>query len=210
MTHLALSFGEYQFIFLPVALGLLLPTLALPWVLINFQGVSSLTPTDLLWGSYELGSNSTEYRDFAAASREHPELVYLDLVTSYNAQGLYAIWMVTYLASMIAIILSLTLRKWRSIIAVIAGILAISAVIAWFYSMEVLKSTFVEQAGMTGGVIGEEFKGNERALIDSILGIGFGPYLVIPAGAMAILFSIVRHYGKSGDNARLHEKDQPS
>ena len=214
MTNIV-SLRPYQFILLPIALGLLLPTLLMPWVIINFQGVNGLTPLDLMRGSYERSNNDSGSKEgFATASREHPELVFLDLVSSYKVEGAFAFWISTYLASIVAMILSLVFQRLRTRIAVIAGSLAIAAAITWFYSIEELKINFAEQAAMTGGLIGEEFKGkgNERTLIDTIVRIGFGPYVVMPAGALAILFNSIQHYSKRNNRSDRHlqEKDKPT
>jgi hypothetical protein len=185
----------------------------MPWVIINFQGVNSLTPLDLMRGSYERNNNDIGNKeDFATASREHPELVFLDLVSSYKVEGAYAFWISTYLASIVAIILSVVFQRLRTKMAVIAGSLAIAAAITWFYSIEELKINFAEQAAMTGGLIGEEFKGNERTLIDTIVRMGFGPYVAMPAGASAILFNSIQHYSKRNNRSDRHlqEKDKPT
>src|SRR2546428_6434885 len=162
MTNIV-SLRPYQFILLPIALGLLLPTLLMPWVIINFQGVNGLTPLDLMRGSYERSNNDSGSKEgFATASREHPELVFLDLVSSYKVESAFAFWISTYLASIVAMILSLVFQKLRTKLAVIAGCLAIAAAITWFYSIEELKINFAEQAAMTGGLIGDALTSTSR------------------------------------------------
>jgi hypothetical protein len=52
--------------------------------------------------------------------------------------------------------------------------------------IESIKNTFAEQAALTGGLIGEEFRGNENSLADRILKVGIGPLVIIPAGGLAI------------------------
>jgi hypothetical protein len=175
----------------------------MPWVILNFQGVNGLTPLDLLRGSYERAQRG------ATADREHPELLFLDLVMSYKVEGVYILWICTYLASIVAMIISLVFQRLRTKIVVIAGSLAMASAIAWFFSIEELKINFAEQAAMTGGLIGGEFKGNERTLIDTIIKIGFGPYIAISAGALGIFFYFSRHYSKRDDKTGLHlqEKD---
>lgn len=207
------SLRPYQFILLPIALGLLLPSLLMPWVIISFQGVNGLTPLDLVRGSYDRSNSYSGSKEgVATASREHPELVFLDLVSSYKLQGAYVFWISTYLASIIAMIVSLVFQRVRTKMAIIAGSLAIAAAITWFYSIEELKINFAEQAAITGGLIGEEFKGNERTLIDTIVRMGFGPYAAIPAGALGILFYSIQHYLKRNDRDDPHqqENDKPT
>jgi len=209
MTNIV-SLRPYQFILLPIALGLMLPTLLMPWVIINLQGVNGLTPLDLVRGSYERNNNDGGNKDdIVTSSREHPELVFLDLVSSYKVQGAFALWISTYLASIMAMILSLVFQRLRTRMAIIAGSLAIAAAMTWLYSIEELKVNFAEQAAITGGLIGEEFKGNERTLIDTIVRIGFGPYVAIPAGTLAILFYPIQRYLKRNNKTGLHlQKDE--
>ena len=205
MTHVMLGPRSYRFILIPIALGLLLPTLFMPWVIINFQGVNALTPIDLLQGSFEKPGGHAAITD-----REHPELLFLDLVSSYKVQGTYFFWISTYLISIISMILSLVMPRLRTIMVLVAASLAVAAAIAWFYSSEGLKTNFVDQATITGGLIGAEFRGNERYLIDNIVRIGFGPYVVTLAGAVG-LFYFGQYYLKRKDqtNSLMPENDKP-
>ena len=206
MTHMVLGQRSYRFILIPIALGLLLPTLFMPWVIISFQGVSALTPIDLMLGSFE----KTESQS-AIIDREHPELLFLDLVSSYKVQGAYFFWLSAYIISIISMVLSLLIPRSRTTTVLIAGSLALAAAIAWFYSIEGLKTNFVNQAAMTGGLIGEEFKGNERYLIDNIVRMGFGPYVVALAGAVG-LFHFGQYYLKRNyqTDSRTPGNDKPA
>jgi hypothetical protein len=211
MTNVVGLVREYQFILLPIALGLLLPTLMMPWIIINFQGITGLTPLDLMFGSYEHGSTVSDNKGLPSSSREHNELIFLDLVSPYNIFGIYALWILTYLASMITMILCIVLKKWRSRFAIIAGILAVVASLTWFYTIEALKINFVQQASVTGGLIGEEFRGSERILVDEIVRMGFGPYLALIAGATGIIPYFTKRYVIKRDNSRhVQEKGQPT
>jgi hypothetical protein len=210
MTNVVVVLRSYQFILIPVALGLLLPTLLMPWVVINLLGINGLTPVDLVRGSYELSNASESNPDASETAREQPELVFLDLVSSYNVTGLYLLWISAYLGSIVTMILAAILKKWRARITVVAGALAIAAGLAWFVSIEVLKMNFVEQASLTGGLIGEEFRGNERALIDSIVMIGLGPFLAATAGAIGVLSYLANRYlKKRNDSDFRHQQSQP-
>lgn len=211
MTGFAPSVRKYQFILIPIALGFLLPSLLMPWVTINFLGVTGLTPLDLFQGSYKMSSNVTSSEDTAAASREPPELVFLDLVSSYNVAWLYSVWMLAYLGSIIVMIISAMLKQWRVQTALLGGALAIVAATVWLFSIEEMKINFAAQASMTGGLIGGEFKGNERALIDTIVRMGLGPYIAIAAGAAGILSYPIQHYFKKSrddDSPPLQKKFQ--
>jgi hypothetical protein len=177
---MGLTLGSYHFILLPIALGLVTPTMLMPWAIISFQGVNGLTPIDLIKGSLEKSDN--------AYTREHPELIFLNLVSTSKMQSGYLLWAISYFASIPAILLSLVFQRWRAKLAIIAGVLVILSASTWLILIEQMKVSFAEQAAITGGLIGEEFKGNERALIDTILKLGIGPFVALAAAAPCILF----------------------
>jgi len=93
--------------------------------------------------------------------------------------------MVVYLSSISMMILSIVFN--RSKILLIAGILAMSSGILWVYTIESFKTDFVQTAVSAGGIIGEEWKGQERSIINSIIIMGSGHYISILAGTLAIL-----------------------
>jgi hypothetical protein len=66
-----------------------------------------------------------------------------------------------------------------SSIGLVAGILAIIIAVLWMYSIQSLKVQFSCYADLSGGIIGEEWKGNANVIIDRLIMIGVGPYLVI-------------------------------
>jgi hypothetical protein len=188
---MSLKLDSFHFVLLPIALGLVVPTLLMPWAIINFQGVSGLTPIDLIKGS--LGNTDNSF------TREHPELVFLNLVSTSKMQAGFVLWAISYLASIIAILLSVGIQRWRTKFSLAAGVLVILSASTWLITIEQIKVSFAEQAALTGGLIGEEFKGSERTLIDTILKVGFGPFVALSAGAPCVLFYVWASYLKSNN-----------
>jgi hypothetical protein len=80
--------------------------------------------------------------------------------------------------------------KARSVLfsrlGLVAGILAIIAAVLWIYSIQSFKDQFSRDADLSGGIIGEEWKGNANVIIDRLIMVGVGQYLVIASGVIAI------------------------
>lgn len=189
MARVSTISASYQFLFLPISLGLLLPSLIMPWVTLSLFGTSNFSPIDLLSSS----SDGVDAGITPDLIREHPELIFHDLVTSYKVTSSYIISMATYFAAIAGIIISITMKnKYKMIVALIAGVLAISSAIVWFLIIESIKDNFAQQAALTGGIIGEEFKGDERKLADTILRVGIGPFVIIPAGGAGIGYYFIQ------------------
>lgn len=185
MARVSAMATSYNFILLPIALGLLLPSLIMPWVTLGLFGTSNLSPIDLLssWPDDQSGDITPD------TIREHPEIIFHDLVKSYKVTAPYIISMAFYLASIVGAVIAIVMKnkhEHRWIVALIAGVLAITSAAVWFMMIESIKNTFAEQAALTGGLIGEEFRGNENSLADRILKVGIGPLVIIPAGGLAI------------------------
>jgi hypothetical protein len=171
---------SYRFIFVPAALGVLLPTLFLPWIVINLLGLTPFSPIDIV--------SSVIWQDDSKLSDQKSRFDLQNFISSYQDTFVSVVAsMVMYIASIIGMAVAITFRRHRSTIALSAGILAISASLLWFYSIESLKHNFAQQAAMTGGIIGEEFKGHERSLADLIIGLGMGPYVALAGGAIGTL-----------------------
>jgi hypothetical protein len=168
----------------------------MPWVILNFLGTNGLTPVDLIGSS--LGIQNGSVGNAPSQSAEDPDAIFLNLVSTNGVAILYSSSLTMFIVSIALMSASAALRKQRRILVLIAGVLSIISSIAWFTTIEVLKVNFSEQASMTGGLIGEEFKGNERYLIDTILRVGFGPVVLIPAGASGIMYYFVHGYMISG------------
>jgi hypothetical protein len=171
---------NYGFIFVPAALGVLLPALFLPWVLINFLGLTPFSPIDIV--------TSTIWQDDNRSSEQSSRFDLQDIISSYqDTSNAVVASMISYIVSIIVMLAAIPIKRYRSTIALSAGILAIASSLLWFYSIDSLKNNFSEQAAITGGIIGEEFKGHERSLADIIIGLGLGPYVALAGGAIGTL-----------------------
>lgn len=171
---------NYRFIFVPAALGFLLPALFLPWIVINFLGLTPFSPFDII--------SSTFWKDDSTPSDQKSRFDLQDFISSYQDTSTAVVAsMVLYFVSGIGMAAAIPLRHHRSTIAFSAGILAIASSLLWFYSIDSLKNNFAQQAAITGGIIGGEFKGHERSLADVIIGLGLGPYVALAGGAIGTL-----------------------
>ena len=171
---------SYRFIFVPAALGILLSALFLPWTIINFLGLTPFSPSDIV--------SSALWQNDNKSSDQKSRFDLQDFISSYQNTFISATAsMVLYIASIISMAAAIPFRRYRSTIALSAGILAIVSSLLWFYSIDSLKHNFAQQAAMTGGIIGEEFKGQERSLADLIIGLGLGPYVALAGGVIGML-----------------------
>ena len=183
MAKVTKTSSSYRFLLVPMALGLLLPSLIMPWVTFALFGTSNLSPVDLLPSSSDAADSGVT----PELVREHPEVIFHDLVKSYNATNLYISSMATYLISIACMIVSMFMNnQLKMIITLVTGILAITSAVIWFVMIDSVKSNFAQQAALTGGLIGEEFRGNEKGLADTMLKVGIGPYIVSIAGVVGI------------------------
>ncbi|MBI2451485.1 hypothetical protein HYV50_00230 [Candidatus Pacearchaeota archaeon] len=169
---------KYSFILFPLSIGIMLPSLIAPWVTINLSGQHSHSPFDIIKSAISQSAGFVSQNQFDL----------LDLWAKYTDSYFALILsMITYITSITLMILSIALKKNRSKFILIAGILAMSSGISWIYTIESFKTHFVQTAVSAGGIIGEEWKGQESTIINSIIVTGFGHHLVILAGTLAIL-----------------------
>lgn len=168
----------YQFLPVPLALGLILPAAAIPWIGINFMGNHQFSPIDIVTLLYSKVSSTTP--------GEEPDI--LNLLSSYDGSYYLAVFsLIAYVSSIATLVVAAAWRSWCSWIALTAGILAIASAACWVLAVDSLKESFSAQAALTGGIIGEEFKGHEQTLADSLIRPGIGQYFVACAGAVAVL-----------------------
>lgn len=109
------------------------------------------------------------------------------MIASYGNIYMFAASMFLYLAAIAGISLSILWRSKRLFLSMVGGILALSSGLLWIHSIESLKSNFIEVVSLTGGIIGEEFRGQERLLADQFFVLGVGHYIAMLAGAVSIL-----------------------
>lgn len=169
---------NYHFLLVSLALGLIFIPLFIPWATINIIGQYSYTPLNIIEG---LIQNTTLIQPQNAFDL-------LNLMKSYTDSYIAFIFsIIIYIASIITMILSLVSKKPTSKVLLVTGILAMISGALWIYSIESFKFHFVQDATKSGGIIGEEFKGMEKTIINSIIVTDFGHKIVIMVGVFAIL-----------------------
>lgn len=172
----------HRYLLLPLALGILLPSLFTPWITINLLGQHSFSPVDI--------TKSAIVRITGNAPSNQFDL--LHLLSRYGESYFTLIAsMIIYFTS-IGMMLTSIAGKGHSRALLIAGIFAIAAGILWIYTVESLKTNFIQTAVSAGGIIGEEWKGQERTIADSIVVVGFGYYLAMLSGTIALLAYVWR------------------
>jgi hypothetical protein len=85
-----------------------------------------------------------------------------------------------------------------------AGILAIITAVLWIYSVQSFKVQFSRDADLLGGIVGEEWKGNANIIIDRLIMIGLGQYLVIASGVIAIFSHFIGNTYHKHENHPYH------
>src|SRR5215216_4710548 len=212
---------NYQIVLLMAALGLSLISLTLPWLTINLFGQRSYTAFD----NMQILTDSQERRRRNAGSgsfdnnKPQNDLVIADLTTIYpNSSSAFILSiLILYpisIAVMVgAIVFSAFGRKGgserklvlSSRIGLVAGILAIITAVLWIYSIQSFKDQFSRDADLSGGIIGEEWKGNANVIIDRLIMVGVGQYLVIASGVIAIFSHFIGNtYYKYENHHRYH------
>jgi len=178
---------EHNFILLPLALGLLLPSIAIPWLVVDFLGHHPYSPLDIVG---ELVQRNSANNNTNPPNQN--QFLLLDLTSTYaGTSSAFVFSTVVYLVSIPVIIASIVWKEHRAKIALAAGIMAITAGLAWVYSVQSFKTHFAQEASSTGGLIGQEWKGKESAIIDGIIIMGSGHFFVIIAGILAIFAYVV-------------------
>ena len=190
---------EYNFILLPLALGLLLPSIAIPWLVVDFLGHHPYSPLDIVG---ELVQRNSANNNTNPPNQN--QFLLLDLTSTYaGTSSAFVFSTVVYLVSIPVIIASIVWKEHRAKIALAAGIMAITAGLAWVYSVQSFKTHFAQEASSTGGLIGQEWKGKESAIIDGIIIMGSGHFFVIIAGILAIFAYVVEKvYRKQPTNQK--------
>ena len=180
-----------RFIFVPAALGLLLPALFLPWIGINFLGTSEFSPVDMIASAF--------WNDNGKSANQESRFDLQNFISSYeDTFFVFLASLVLIMTSVAVMAAAVPFQLRRSELALVAGILAIASSMSWLFAVESLRNDFAEQAAMTGGIIGEEFRGHERSLADIIIMVGFGPYVALAGGAIGILAFIT-------ERAKIHK-----
>ena len=213
---------KYQIMLLTAALGLLLISLTLPWLTINLFGQRSYSAFDnmqILTNSQkeERNAGDTSFNN----NKPQNDLVIADLTTVYpdSSSAFILSMLILYPTSITvmvgAIVFSAIGKKegskrklvlLSSRVGLVAGILAIITAVLWIYSVQSFKVQFSRDADLSGGIIGEEWKGNANVIIDRLIMIGVGQYLVIASGVIAIFSHFIGNTYHEYENHPYHTK----
>ena len=143
---------KYRFILVPVSLGILVPSLFLPWLSIDLLGHHTYSPLNTLVEMMYLKDKTfIQSQSFSL----------LNITSTYH-NSYYGIIcsMTIYLGSISFLVVSLLLqRKYHRILpsrlVIISGIFALAAGVSWLHAIETFKNHFTQEAALTGGLIGE-------------------------------------------------------
>jgi hypothetical protein len=166
--------GSYKYLIVPISIGLLLPAFAVPWVAINFLGYRAYAPLDIMAGFVQTPDAAGRQIDISLLHQNGPTVA-----ASVASMSLFV-------AAIALLFAAVPLKKRRAHLTLVAGIVAISSGILWIYAIESLKDSIARAAAVTGGIIGEEFRGREGDLADLFIIMGVGHYLVMAAGAVSV------------------------
>ena len=208
---------------LTAALGLLLISLTLPWLTINLFGQRSYSAFDnmqMLTDSQKEEEEGNPGSGSFDNNKPQNDLVIADLTTIYpNSSSAFILsililYPISIAVTVGAIVFSAFGRKGgserklvlSSRIGLVAGILAIITAVLWIYSVQSFKVQFSRDADLSGGIIGEELKGNANLIIDRLIMIGLGQYLVIASGVIAIFSHFIGNTYHKYENHPYHIK----
>lgn len=206
---------NYAFILLTVAIGLVLLSLLIPWIVTNIFGQRAYTLLDVV--TILLNDQISEEENTTTAnnsSKIRMDPVLSDLssnvypnssLTLFFSMILYPISIIILIASIVVAVFD-KIKKGRfkifggwSKITLIAGILVVVASVSWIYSLQSFKTQFSEHAELAGGIIGEEWKGNASVVIDRMIVMGFGPFIGIVSGIIGIFaYFVEKTYRNQG------------
>jgi hypothetical protein len=189
---------EYWFILVPISLGILVPTLLIPWLSIDLLGHHTYSPLNILIEIIYLNDKTfIQSQNFSL----------LNIASTYYNSYYAVIFSITiYIGSISFLAASLLLqKKYHKMLllklVLVGGIFALAAGVSWMYAIETFKNRFEQEAASTGGLIGEEWKGKESMIINRIIMIGPIPYFVIGAGIIAIS-SYIFEWKNMSDNKK--------
>lgn len=169
-----MSLGSYQYLLVPISIGLLLPAFAAPWVAVNFLGYRAYAPLEIMAGFAQTPDAAGRQIDISLLRQNGPTVA-----ASMASMSLFV-------AAIALLFAAIPLKKRRAHLALAAGILALSSGVLWIYAIESLKDSITRAASLTGGIIGEEFRGREGDLADLFIIMGIGHYLVMAAGVLSV------------------------
>jgi hypothetical protein len=177
--------GGYRYLLVPISIGLLLPAFAVPWIAINFLGYRTYAPVDIMAGFAQTPDAAGKQIDISLLRQSGPTVA-----ASIASMSLF-------IGAVALLLAAVPVKKHRARLALAAGIVAISSGVLWIYAVESLKDSIANAAAITGGIIGEEFRGREGDLADLFIVMGVGHYLVMAAGALAIFGYLAELRGRA-------------
>ena len=170
---------KYKFIILPVVIGLFLSSFLVPWVTINLFGYHPFSPLNIIEELF------TQPKSSSTTSSNQISLT--EITASYKvAYTGIIISIILFIISVLAAISAIVSKSHRSILLLLVAIISISSSLLWLYSIQTFKASFAHQAAVTGGIIGEEWKGSENTLVNRIIRLGVGQYFILIAGIVAL------------------------
>lgn len=164
---------DYKQLFFILALGFLIPSLITPWASIDFiDEKEEYTPIKI-----------TRY---LMHNEQDSPFNLVNMIKPYKISHYSMILgMILYFSSFYFLWQSNTKKSNKLLII---GIFLLSLSILFYtISIENYKTEFSKIANETGGIIGEEFKGDEKEIINNILRKEPGYNLAIIAGIISIL-----------------------
>ena len=191
-----------QLVLVSVALGFLLLSSALPWLIVNLLGQRTYSALDNLAIIITLAPMS---RDVLEKSQIDPVISDLNSWIYPNSSFALIVGTLLYpisLATMTLALVLIVLRNkvtstwiYRTVVA--AAILAIISALFWIYSIHLFRIQFTQEAELSGGIIGQEWRGSAESILERLIVIGSGPFVVAAGGIIAIFaFFIERTYIK--------------
>ena len=202
-----------QLVLVSVALGFLLLSSALPWLIVNLLGQRTYSALDNLAIIITLAPMS---RDVLEKSQIDPVISDLNSWIYPNSSFALIVGTLLYPISLATMTLALVLivlrnkvtSSWIYGTVVAAGILAIISALFWIYSIHLFRIQFTQEAELSGGIIGQEWRGSAESILERLIVIGSGPFVVAAGGIIAIFaFFIERTYIKvqKHDTATEHD-----
>jgi len=165
---------DYKKLFFILALGFLIPSLLIPWSSIDFIGESTeYTPLKIT-------------KDLVIKDNSNNAFNLIKMIKPYKASYLSMILsMILYFSSFYFLYQSYNIKSSKLLL--ISAVLIFASIGLYSFSIENYKTGFSFIANETGGIVGEEFKGDEREIINNILKKDQGYYLTIIAGIFSML-----------------------
>jgi hypothetical protein len=165
---------DYKQLFFILALGFLIPSLIIPWASSDFIGEShSYTPLKITKGLLVEDKSNSVFN-------------LVKLIKPYKMSYYAMILSMTLYFSSFYLLYRAHDKKSDKLL-IFAAVFILLSVGLYTFSIENYKSGFSSIANQTGGIIGEEFRGDERSVINNIIKYGDGHKIALIAGIFSLL-----------------------